>query len=188
MPFLVDAGDCVVVEVSPDIHICGFCKQQYNNFEVFFAHKQNGCSFPTSDAPTTAATATLTGKKNKYFCFLMSKVSIKTFSTVWCHASVVCLSHSDSSSDFVFEETYQNCVTRGVKKTLTKAQKTPSKKIKPAMTSKRHSCCFSGCYLLLFMTAKHCSLSSSTQGKLCFLPVESHSIGFLLIYSGMQKS
>ncbi|KAM4563950.1 zinc finger protein 64 [Odontesthes bonariensis] len=107
----VDAGDCVVVEVSPDIHICGFCKQQYNNFEVFFAHKQNGCSFPTSDTPSTAATATLT----------------------------------DSSSDFVFEETYQNCVTRGVKKTLTKPQKTPSKKIKPAMTSKRHSCCFSGC-------------------------------------------
>ncbi|KAM9751305.1 zinc finger protein 64 [Menidia menidia] len=107
----VNPGDCVVVEVSPDIHICGFCKQQYNNFEVFFAHKQNGCSFPISDTPTTAATVTLT----------------------------------DSSSEFVFEETYQNCVSRGVKKNLSKAQKTPSKKIKPAMSSKRHSCCFSGC-------------------------------------------
>ncbi|XP_033484037.1 zinc finger protein 64 [Epinephelus lanceolatus] len=104
-------GHSVVVEVSPDIHICGFCKQQYNNFEVFLAHKQNGCSLPTSDTSATTATAALT----------------------------------DSSAEFVFEETYQTCVMRGVKKILTKAQKTPSKKLKPSLTSKRHSCCFSGC-------------------------------------------
>ncbi|XP_037627799.1 zinc finger protein 64 isoform X1 [Sebastes umbrosus] len=105
-------GHAVVVEVSPDIHICGFCKQQYNNFEIFLAHKQNGCSLPTSDtSATTATTTTLT----------------------------------DSSTEFVFEETYQTCVMRGVKKILTKAQKTPSKKLKPSLTSKRHSCCFSGC-------------------------------------------
>ncbi|XP_041860985.1 zinc finger protein 64 [Melanotaenia boesemani] len=107
----VDAGHCVVVEVSPDIHICGFCKQQYNNFEVFLAHKQNGCSLPTCDTPGTPVTTSLT----------------------------------DSSSELVFEETYQTCVMRGIKKSLTKAQKTPSKKLKPAPTSKKHSCCFSGC-------------------------------------------
>ncbi|CAN9515630.1 unnamed protein product [Ophioblennius macclurei] len=100
-------GHSVVVEVSPDIHICGFCKQQYNNFDVFLAHKQNGCSLPPSDTPAPAAT--------------------------------------DSNTEFVFEETYQTCVMRGVKKILTKAQKTPSKKLKPALTSKRHSCIFSGC-------------------------------------------
>uniref|UniRef100_A0A8D0D201 ZFP64 zinc finger protein n=1 Tax=Sander lucioperca TaxID=283035 RepID=A0A8D0D201_SANLU len=106
-------GQSVVVEVSPDIHICGFCKQQYNNFEIFLAHKQNGCSLATSDPPSTTATATLT--------------------------------------EFVFEETYQTCVMRGVKKILTKAQKTPSKKLKPSLTSKRHSCCFSGwCLLIIF--------------------------------------
>ncbi|XP_023122476.1 zinc finger protein 64 [Amphiprion ocellaris] len=107
----VATGHSVVVEVSPDIHICGFCKQQYNNFEVFLAHKQNGCSLPTSDTPATTTPASLT----------------------------------DSSTEFVFEETYQTCVMRGVKKILTKAHKTPSKKLKPALTSKRHSCCFSGC-------------------------------------------
>ncbi|KAK0156360.1 Zinc finger protein 64, isoforms 1 and 2 [Merluccius polli] len=106
-----EVGHAVMVEVSPDIHICGFCKQQYNNFEVFLAHKQNGCSVHTSDISATTATPTLT----------------------------------DSSAEFVFEETYQTCVMRGVKKILTKAQKTPSKKLKPALTSKRHSCCFSGC-------------------------------------------
>ncbi|XP_040009830.1 zinc finger protein 64 isoform X2 [Xiphias gladius] len=106
----VAAGHNVVVEVSPDIHICGFCKQQYNNFEVFLAHKQNGCALPTSDPSATTAAATLT----------------------------------DSSTEYVFEETYQTCVMRGVKKILTKAQKTPSKKLKPTLTSKRHSCCFSG--------------------------------------------
>ncbi|XP_029290767.1 zinc finger protein 64 [Cottoperca gobio] len=104
-------GHAVVVEVSPDIHICGFCKQQYNNFEVFLAHKQNGCSLPASETSASTATATLT----------------------------------DSRTEFVFEETFQTCVMRGVKKILTKAQKTPSKKLKPSLTSKRHSCCFSGC-------------------------------------------
>ncbi|KAK2897201.1 hypothetical protein Q8A73_013581 [Channa argus] len=104
-------GHSIVVEVSPDIHICGFCKQQYNNFEVFLAHKQNGCPQPTTGTLATTATNTLAG----------------------------------SSNEFVFEETYQTCVMRGVKKILTKAQKTPSKKLKTALTSKRHSCCFSGC-------------------------------------------
>ncbi|XP_054465291.1 zinc finger protein 64 isoform X2 [Anoplopoma fimbria] len=52
---------------------------------------------------------------------------------------------TDSSTEFVFEETYQTCVMRGVKKILTKAQKTPSKKLRPSLTSKRHICCVSGC-------------------------------------------
>ncbi|XP_055787209.1 zinc finger protein 64-like [Salvelinus fontinalis] len=103
-------GNHVLVEVSPDIHICGFCKQQYNNFEVFLAHKQNGCHIPSSNISASNSAPTLT----------------------------------DSSTEF-FEETYQTCVMRGVKKILTKAPKTPSKKIKPALTSKRRSCCFSGC-------------------------------------------
>lgn len=80
----------VVVEVSPDIHICGFCKQQFNNFEVFRAHKQNGCAVLSCD---TTPPANLT----------------------------------DSNTEFVFEETYKTCVMRGVKKTMTKAQKTPKK-------------------------------------------------------------
>lgn len=106
-----DGGSHVLVDVSPDIHICGFCKQQYNNFEVFLAHKQNGCSIPSSDIPDSNTASSLT----------------------------------DSSTEFVFEETYQTCVMKGVKKILTKAQKTPSKKLKPVLTSKRRSCCFSGC-------------------------------------------
>ncbi|KAJ8391323.1 hypothetical protein AAFF_G00091100 [Aldrovandia affinis] len=108
----VSAGSHVLVEVVPDIHICGICKQQYNNVEVFLAHKQHGCHVPSSDtsAPITVSTIT-----------------------------------ADSTTEFVFEETYQACVPRGVKKIQTKVQKTPSKKLKPALTSKRHSCGFSGC-------------------------------------------
>ncbi|XP_077587800.1 zinc finger protein 64 [Stigmatopora nigra] len=104
-------GQSVVVEMSPDIHICGFCKQQYNNFEVFLAHKQNGCSLPPRDTSTTATSAAP----------LLSGASIEV----------------------VLEETFQSCVLRGVKKILTKPQKT--KKLKDTLTSKRHSCCFSGC-------------------------------------------
>ncbi|XP_008412784.1 zinc finger protein 64 [Poecilia reticulata] len=107
----VNAGSGAAVEVNPDIHICGFCKQQYNNYEVFLAHKQNGCSLPSSHTAVSSVSASLTG----------------------------------SSTEFVLEDAYQVCVVRGVKKSLTKAQKTPSKKLKPALTSKRHSCCFSGC-------------------------------------------
>uniref|UniRef100_A0A8C6WN47 Zinc finger protein 64 homolog (mouse) n=1 Tax=Neogobius melanostomus TaxID=47308 RepID=A0A8C6WN47_9GOBI len=93
----------VVLEVSPDIHICGFCKQQFNHLEVFRDHKQNGCGFLAS--PSTAALA-------------------------------------DPNTEFVFEETL---VMRGAKKSINKAPKTPPKKLKAALTSKRHSCCFSGC-------------------------------------------
>uniref|UniRef100_A0A3Q2TBK0 ZFP64 zinc finger protein n=1 Tax=Fundulus heteroclitus TaxID=8078 RepID=A0A3Q2TBK0_FUNHE len=104
-------GSCAVAEVNPDIHICGFCKQQYNNYEVFLAHKQKGCSLPPSHTAASSASTSL----------------------------------SDCSSEFVLEDAYQVCVVRGVKKSLTKAEKAPSKKLKPALTSKRHSCCFSGC-------------------------------------------
>lgn len=97
----------VVLEVSPDIHICGFCKQQFNHLEVFRDHKQNGCGLLSSD-PVSPSTAALT----------------------------------DPNSEFVFEETY---VVRGAKKSMNKAPKTASKKLKASLTSKRHSCCFSGC-------------------------------------------
>ncbi|KAJ8016956.1 hypothetical protein DPEC_G00012770 [Dallia pectoralis] len=106
-----EGGNHVLVEVSPDIHICGFCKQQYNNFDVFLAHKQNGCHIPSNDISASNPAPPIT----------------------------------DSSTEFLFEETYQTCIMRGVKKVLTKAQKTPSKKLKPALTSKRRICCFSGC-------------------------------------------
>ncbi|KAL1020602.1 hypothetical protein UPYG_G00002290 [Umbra pygmaea] len=116
-----EGGSHVLVEVSPDIHICGFCKQQYNNFEVFLAHKQNGCHIPSNDISASNSAPTLSIRKSRF------------------------TPPPDSSSEFVFEETYQTCVMRGVKKVLTKAQKTPCKKLKPAQTSKRRSCCFSGC-------------------------------------------
>lgn len=147
-----------MVEVSPDIHICGFCKQQYNNFEVFFAHKQNGCSLPTSDTPAAPATASLTGKTTLYSHTSAFSLSHVHANLIYSHLHALKKKHiifsfcSDSSAEFVFEETYQTCVVRGVKKTLTKAQKTPSKKLKPALTSKRHSCCFSGWCLSPFMT------------------------------------
>ncbi|XP_036448374.1 zinc finger protein 64 [Colossoma macropomum] len=104
-----DGINHLLVEVSPDIHICGFCKQQYNNFEVFFAHKQSCCQIPTTDISTTNAGAT------------------------------------ESIQGFTLGEAFQTCVSKVVKKTITKTQKTPSKKLKPAVAQKRHICCFTGC-------------------------------------------
>ncbi|XP_065142705.1 zinc finger protein 64 isoform X1 [Paramisgurnus dabryanus] len=77
--------------MSPDIHICGLCKQQYNNVELFFAHKQTNCQI----------TSTYISGQNAL---------------------------SNESK---------------VKKNL--HQKTSSKKLKPALTQKRHICTFSGC-------------------------------------------
>lgn len=126
----------VVVEVSPDIHICGFCKQQFNNFEVFRAHKQNGCAVLSCD---TTSPANLTGTEYRTVCLVCLQVCV-------CK-TIFSISFADSNTEFVFEETYKTCVMRGVKKTMTKAQKTP-KKLKPSLTSRRHSCCFSGLCLL----------------------------------------
>ncbi|XP_051962365.1 zinc finger protein 64-like [Xyrauchen texanus] len=85
-----EAINHLLVEVSPDIHICGFCKQQYNNIKLFLTHKQTGCQIPSSHISPRNA-----GAK--------------------------------------------------VKKSLSKTQKTPSKKLKPALTQKRHTCTFTGC-------------------------------------------
>lgn len=164
-----------MVEVSPDIHICGFCKQQYNNFEVFLAHKQNGCSQPTSGTSASSVTTTLAGTVKQCFCCSVhSQAACPILSQ-----PVLFLSSSGSSTGFVFEETYQSCVIQGVKKILTKAQKTPSKKLKPALTSKRHSCCFSGWCLLSFMMVTHSSFVAVKQGELYFLPAESTVVSFI---------
>lgn len=89
VPPEVAAGHSVVVEVSPDIHICGFCKQQYNNFEVFLAHKQNGCSLPSSDTSATSATTTALTGKTPYFAVSlhMQKTWIYSHALTTCHHS-----------------------------------------------------------------------------------------------------
>lgn len=139
--------------MSPDIHICGFCKQQYNNFEVFLAHKQNGCSLPTSD-PTSATTiTTLTGKKQPLLLCYSSMCELI--------CSVPMLTFLDPSTDFIIEESTQVRLMRDVKKILTKAQKAPSKKLEHAPTSKKHSCSFSGWYCLFYtlITSQHVVLN-----------------------------
>ncbi|XP_053498941.1 zinc finger protein 64 [Ictalurus furcatus] len=55
--FSRDEMNHLLMEVSPDIHICGFCKQQYNNYEVFLAHKQSGCQLHTTDISVTSTGA-----------------------------------------------------------------------------------------------------------------------------------
>ncbi|XP_076840537.1 LOW QUALITY PROTEIN: zinc finger protein 64 [Brachyhypopomus gauderio] len=106
--FSGDGMNHLLVEVSPDTHICGFCKQEYNNIEVFLAHKQNGCQIPTTDLSSPNAVA-------------------------------------ESIQEFALDEAFQACVSKVVKKSITKTQKTPSKKLKPALAQKRHICSFSGC-------------------------------------------
>ncbi|XP_056589188.1 zinc finger protein 64 [Triplophysa dalaica] len=85
------------VEESPDIHICGLCKQQYNSVELFFAHKQNNCQVPPNNI---------------------------------------------SGQNAVPNESFHACVSK-VKTNFT--LKAPSKKLKPAVTQKRHVCTYSGC-------------------------------------------
>jgi len=44
----------VLVELTPDIHICGLCKQQFNNLDAFVAHKQSGCQLSGAAAGATS--------------------------------------------------------------------------------------------------------------------------------------
>ncbi|XP_017743672.1 PREDICTED: zinc finger protein 64 isoform X4 [Rhinopithecus bieti] len=51
----IPGGTTVLVELTPDIHICGICKQQFNNLDAFVAHKQSGCQLTgtSAAAPST---------------------------------------------------------------------------------------------------------------------------------------
>lgn len=156
------SGPSIVVEVSPDIHICGVCKQQYNNFEVFLTHKQNGCSLPTAGSSVVTTAAPLTGFNN------FSDDSSVTHLPCTCFPRLSFFLYCpDPAAEFVFEETYQTCVVKGSRKILPRAQKTPSKKLKPALTSKRHVCCFSGWYI--FKICKYFELASPDSLGFCRL-------------------
>lgn len=42
------------MELTPDIHICGICKQQFNNLDAFVGHKQSGCQLTSATAGATS--------------------------------------------------------------------------------------------------------------------------------------
>ncbi|KAM9249530.1 zinc finger protein 64 isoform 4-T5 [Dugong dugon] len=48
----IPGGTTVLVELTPDIHICGICKQQFNNLDAFVAHKQSGCQLTGTPGAT----------------------------------------------------------------------------------------------------------------------------------------
>lgn len=50
----VPGGTTVLVELTPDIHICGLCKQQFNNLDAFVGHKRSGCQLSGTTAGTTS--------------------------------------------------------------------------------------------------------------------------------------
>ncbi|XP_054837386.1 zinc finger protein 64 isoform X2 [Eublepharis macularius] len=50
----IPGGTTVLVELTPDIHICGLCKQQFNNLDAFVAHKRSGCQLASTTAGTTS--------------------------------------------------------------------------------------------------------------------------------------
>lgn len=52
LPHGVPGGTTVLVELTPDIHICGICKQQFNNLDAFVAHKQSGCQLTSTSGAT----------------------------------------------------------------------------------------------------------------------------------------
>ncbi|KAK1147281.1 zinc finger protein 64-like isoform X1 [Acipenser oxyrinchus oxyrinchus] len=62
----VSGGTQVLVEVGPDIHICGICKQQYNNFEDFLAHKQNGCQMTPAAPPAPSNVETVSDAASEF--------------------------------------------------------------------------------------------------------------------------
>ncbi|XP_077043454.1 zinc finger protein 64 isoform X3 [Agelaius phoeniceus] len=53
-PVQFPGSTTVLVELTPDIHICGICKQQFNNLDAFVGHKQSGCQLTSATAGATS--------------------------------------------------------------------------------------------------------------------------------------
>ncbi|XP_069507249.1 zinc finger protein 64 [Ambystoma mexicanum] len=74
----VVGGPTVLVEISPDIHICGICKQQFNNLDAFLAHKQNGCQLTS---PTNGPTSTIQYVSEETVPDTQTQTSTRTFTS-----------------------------------------------------------------------------------------------------------
>ncbi|XP_027802237.1 zinc finger protein 64 isoform X1 [Marmota flaviventris] len=137
----IPGSTTVLVELTPDIHICGICKQQFNNLDAFVAHKQSGCQL-TSAAGTAPGTVQFVSEET-----VPATQTQTTTRTITSETQTITV----SAPEFVFEHGYQTYLptesnenqTATVISLPTKSSRTKKPSAPPAQ--KRLNCCYPGC-------------------------------------------
>lgn len=87
----------MLVELTPDIHICGLCKQQFSNLDAFVAHKQSGCQLTTTPV-TTPSTVQFVSEET-----VPATPTQTTTTTISSETQTITV----AAPEFVFEHGYQ---------------------------------------------------------------------------------
>ncbi|KAM7005208.1 zinc finger protein 64 [Passerculus sandwichensis] len=139
-PVQFPGSTTVLVELTPDIHICGICKQQFNNLDAFVGHKQSGCQLTSA---TAGATSTVQFVSEETVPSTQAQSSSRTIASETQTITV-------SAPEFVFEHGYQTYLpsesteppAAAVVSTPPKAR---SKKSSSSLPLKKLSCLYPGC-------------------------------------------
>lgn len=136
----IPGGTTVLVELTPDIHICGICKQQFNNLDAFVAHKQSGCQL-SSATGATASTVHFVSEET-----VPAAQAQTTSRTITSETQTITV----SAPEFVFEHGYQTYLPTESSENQEAAvislpAKSRTKKATAPPAQKRLNCCYPGC-------------------------------------------
>ncbi|XP_058541972.1 zinc finger protein 64 isoform X4 [Neofelis nebulosa] len=136
----IPGGTTVLVELTPDIHICGICKQQFNNLDAFVAHKQSGCPLTGSSG---AAPSTVQFVSEETVPAAQTQATSRTITSETQTITV-------SAPEFVFEHGYQTYLPTESNENQTATvislpAKSRAKKPTAPPAQKRLNCCYPGC-------------------------------------------
>ncbi|ELR53593.1 Zinc finger protein 64-like protein, isoforms 1 and 2, partial [Bos mutus] len=136
----VPGGTTVLVELTPDIHICGICKQQFNNLDAFVAHKQSGCQLTGTSG---AAPSTVQFVSEETVPATQTQTTTRTITSETQTITV-------SAPEFVFEHGYQTYLPTESNENQTATvislpAKSRAKKPTAPPAQKRLNCCYPGC-------------------------------------------
>ncbi|KAM6164240.1 zinc finger protein 64 isoform 1-T1 [Rhynchocyon petersi] len=139
-PGAVQSGTTVLVELTPDIHICGICKQQFNNLDAFVAHKQSGCQLTSTPG---AAPSTVQFVSEETVPATQTQTTTRTITSETQTITV-------SAPEFVFEHGYQTYLPTETSENQTATvislpAKSRTKKPTALPAQKRLNCCYPGC-------------------------------------------
>ncbi|XP_055249778.1 zinc finger protein 64 isoform X3 [Moschus berezovskii] len=136
----IPGGTTVLVELTPDIHICGICKQQFNNLDAFVAHKQSGCQLTGTSG---AAPSTVQFVSEETVPATQTQTTTRTITSETQTITV-------SAPEFVFEHGYQTYLPTESNENQTATvislpAKSRAKKPTAPPAQKRLNCCYPGC-------------------------------------------
>ncbi|XP_078508177.1 zinc finger protein 64 [Lissotriton helveticus] len=136
----VQGGATVLVELAPDIHICGICKEQFNNLDAFLAHKQNGCQL---HSPTNGTTSTVHYVSEEALPAPQDQTTTRTITSETQTITV-------SAPEFVFKHGYQaylpseNVESQAIS-TVPVPTKSRTRKPTSSDAEKKVTCYYEGC-------------------------------------------